>query len=216
MKVAAVVGAVRSAVGYLVYEDAGGPAIIIDTPYKTATLFLQAIEKAGVTVELVINTHGHWDQIADNKAVCEATGAPLCAHVWDATRIADPRLGTERKDEHVPALQGKSIDRYLHDNEEIQVGGLKFQALHTPGHTPGSICLYEAARHALFVGDLMTRGSVSRTDFVGANARQLSESLLRISHLPDVTLIYPGHGIGSSLQKERWLLELANVSSTQA
>lgn len=213
MKIEAVVGAVRSAVGYLIYDKPGGPALIVDAPYKSSSLYLKAIEKAGVTVELIVDTHGHWDQIADNSILCKATGATLCAHTWDSARISDPRLGSENPNDNIPEIQGQRVDRFLRDEEELTVGNLQFTVMHTPGHTPGSLCLYSARARVIFVGDLMTRHGISRTDFTGSNQKQLHESLERIALLPNDTRIFPGHGSPTVLQDERWMLDLAKMSS---
>lgn len=213
MKVEAVVGAARGAVGYLVYKAPGGRALIIDAPLRSTGLYLKAIKNAGVTVEYVVSTHGHWDQIADNDSLCKATGASLCAHTWDAARLSDPRLGTEDPHERVPNIKGRSVNRVLRDGEELEVGGLTFEVMHTPGHTPGSVCLFEPQLGALFCGDVLARNAIGRTDFPGGNASQLQESLRRIAILPDTTHIFPGHGPATMLGEERWLLDLAKMSS---
>jgi hydroxyacylglutathione hydrolase len=137
----------------------------------------------------------------------------LCAHVWDATRLSDLRLATEDPKERIPPVKSRRPERLLRDGEELQVGDMNFTIMHTPGHTPGSICLYESRAHLLFVGDVMTKHAISRTDFIGANARNLQESLARIADLPDETRIFPGHGSPTTLQDERWMLDLAKLSS---
>ncbi len=214
MKIEAVLGAARSAVGYLVYDRAGGSALIVDAPLGTKALYLKAVKAAGVTVDIIVSTHGHWDQIADNYALAEAIAAPLCAHVWDAPRLADPSLGTEDPDVKIPPLKGRRADRFLHDGEELQIGEMCFTVMHTPGHTPGSICLHEAEAKALFSGDILVWHGIGRTDFPGGNSQQLQLSLVRLAQLPDDTRIFPGHGHPSTLHEERWLLDLANLPTT--
>ena len=108
----------------------------------------------------------------------------------------------------------KWLGRFLSEGEELQVGELLFTVMHTPGHSPGSLCLYEPRSQALFVGDLMTRHGISRTGFTGSNIQHLSESLARIALMPDATRIFPGHGSPTVLREERWVLDLAKLSST--
>jgi glyoxylase-like metal-dependent hydrolase (beta-lactamase superfamily II) len=72
----------------------------------------------------------------------EATGAPLCAHAWDNARLADPRIAIEYPDEKVPAIKPSRPDLYLNEGDMLEVDGLHFKVMYTPGHTPGSICAY--------------------------------------------------------------------------
>ncbi len=91
----------------------------------------------------------------------------------------------------------------------LEVGTLSFEVMHTPGHTPGSICLYEAQAGALFTGDTLFRIGIGRTDHPGGNKMQLGESLKKLAALPDKTKVYPGHGLPTTIGDERWLIELA-------
>lgn len=214
MKIEAVVGASRGAIGYLVYDHAGGSAMIIDAPFGTASMYIAAAAQLGVKVLYIVSTHGHWDQIADNARLAEAIGAPVCAHSWDMGRLADPRLSIERVDDRLPAIEGKRIDLYLGDNHVLVVGDMTFTVLHTPGHTPGSISLYEAKAGALFTGDILLRQEVGRADYPGGNASKLQQSLEKIATFPDRTKVFPAHGLRTTLGKERWLLELATLAIT--
>lgn len=214
MKIEAVVGAARGAVGYLVYDHAGGSGMIVDAPFGTTLKFQAAAEQLSLKILYIVSTHGHWDHIADNARLAEATGAPVCAHAWDMGRLADPRLSTERVEDRMPPVEGKRIDRYLGGDQSLEVGDLAFQVLHTPGHTPGSISLYEPKSGALFTGDLLLRQEVGRADYMGGNPSKLQESLLKIGTLPDETKVFPAHGLPTTLGQERWLLELATIATT--
>ena len=105
----------------------------------------------------IISTHGHWDQIAENAQLAEVFTAPVCAHSWDSGRLSNPAISTEKVDEHVPAVRGKSLDMHLGDEHTLNVGDMAFRVLHPPGHTPGSICLYEARAGVLSTADLLLR-----------------------------------------------------------
>ncbi len=214
MKIETAVGGARGATGYLVYDHARGSAVIIDAPYGTAATFRKAAGQVQVEVLYIISTHGHWDQIAENAQLAEVFTAPVCAHSWDSGRLSNPAISTEKIDEHVPAVRGKSLDMHLGDEHTLNVGDLAFTVLHTPGHTPGSICLYEATAGVLFTGDLLLQHEVGRADYPGGNQSKLMQSLVRIAALPDRTRVFPAHGLPTTLGKERWLLELATTATT--
>ncbi|MEO6457676.1 MAG: MBL fold metallo-hydrolase [Chloroflexia bacterium] len=211
MQIRAFVGGPTGSVGYLVYDHAGGSALIVDAPLGMRKKYMGALKKFEVTLRMIVNTHGHWDQIADNAALIEATGAELCAHSWDATRLSDPRLTMEEgmKLQITPSR----AQHPLHDGEELALGDMKFEVMHTPGHSPGSICLYERSSGTLFSGDTLLRLGVGRTDLPGGNAARLSESLRRLALLPDDTRVYPSHGLPTTILAERWLLNLAVTES---
>ncbi len=207
MHVRAFVGGPTSVVGYLVYDNPGGSALIVDAPLGMTKKYVSALKTFDVSLLSVVNTHGHWDQIADNAALTEATGAELCAHSWDATRMSEPRLTMEEgmKLNIAPSR----AQHYLHDGEELHLGEMKFEVLHTPGHSPGSICLFERKSGTLFSGDTLLRLGVGRTDLPGGSATRLNESLRRLALLPDETRVYPSHGLPTTIVSERWLLDLA-------
>lgn len=207
MQIRAFVGGPTGSIGYLVYDHTGGSALIVDAPLGMCKKYIGALKTFEVTLRMVVNTHGHWDQIADNAALTEATGAELCAHSWDATRMSEPRLTMEEgmKLQITPSRAQHPV----HDGEQLEVGALRFEVMHTPGHSPGSICLYERGSGALFSGDTLLRMGVGRTDLPGGNATRLSESLRTLALLPDNTRVYPSHGLPTTVMAERWLLDLA-------
>ena len=213
MQVRAFIGGPTGSVGYLVYDHGGGSALVIDTPMGTSKKYLAALKSFNVTLRMVVNTHGHWDQIAENATLTEATGAELCAHSWDSARLADPRLTMEddMKLQIIPSRAGHP----LHDGEELMLGELKLEVIHTPGHSPGSICLYEKTGGALFTGDTLLRLGVGRTDIAGGSRVRLTESLGKLAALPDKTRVYPSHGLPTTIGAERWLLDLAMAEQTQ-
>ena len=197
--------------GYLVYDRQGGESIIVDAPFGSTRRYVEALARFRLTLRFIVNTHGHWDHTADNVPLAAATGAPLCAHTWDATRLANPHLAIEDQ----PALQvpPSRADQGLQDGQELGVGSYAFTVLHTPGHTPGSVCLYESSAGVLFTGDTLLRQAVGRTDFAGGNASQLARSLKRLAQLPEETRVYPGHGLSTTIGDEKWLLQLATLDS---
>ena len=200
------------AAGYLAFDGRGGKAIAIDAPPGAAKHFIEIAATYDVEILMVVSTHGHWEHIADNSALVSATGAYLCGHAWDTARLANPHLTMF---EHERFKVTPSVaDRIVHDGEILEIGSMRLEILHTPGHTPGSICIYEKASGVLFSGDTLLRHSVGRTDVPGGNQDALSKSLRRLSALPDETLVYPGHGASTTIRDERWILEIARMDET--
>ncbi len=189
---------------YLVWDD-DKQAVVID-PGGHAERILEAIQQRGLRLRMVINTHGHVDHIAANADLIAATGAQLAIHHLDAAYLCDDRLSLAGH--FHTKLEPLQADYPLQDGQELTVGSLRFQVLHTPGHTPGGICLWIA--DALFSGDTLFAGSIGRTDLPGGDQDQLLQSLReKIAPLPDHLTVYPGHDRTTTLihekQRNPWL-----------
>jgi glyoxylase-like metal-dependent hydrolase (beta-lactamase superfamily II) len=179
-------------------EDGEGGATLVVDPAGDPDRLLEALQDA--TVETIVLTHGHFDHLGAVRALMEATGAPLAIHRLDADMAADPSrnlASLANVEDCAP-----EPDVVLEDGDEVSVGLLRLKVIHTPGHTPGSICLY-APGH-LFSGDTLFAGSVGRTDLPEGDARALQASIRdRLAQLPDDTAVYPGHGPESTIASER-------------
>jgi len=187
---------------YVVGCPETGEAMIIDPGFDgraEAERVLKEVDGRGLEVGLILNTHGHTDHTAGNGIVKEATGAPILIHGEDA-----PMLTPARGSLKSWGLRGSSppADRALHDGDTVQVGSLTFTALHTPGHTPGSVCLLGGG--VVFTGDTLFAGSVGRTDLPASSDRDMARSLReKLMPLPDRVRVYPGHGSASTMERER-------------
>lgn len=159
---------------YIVGCEQTGKAVVID-PGPEAEMIAAAAEAAGLHIELIVNTHGHGDHTAGNAALKALTGAPVVIHQGDADRY--------------PAA-----DRFLADESPLRMGEIVFEIIHTPGHTPGGMCLY--ARGNLFTGDTLFVGDSGRTDLPGGHRPTLGASIRRLMQLPDDTVVWPGHNYG--------------------
>jgi glyoxylase-like metal-dependent hydrolase (beta-lactamase superfamily II) len=159
----------------------------------------------GLRIHLIADSHGHIDHIFDNAALKRASGAPLAIHPDDAYRLAGTNIyGFEIE----PAV----AEQELREGDRLEIGSLRFSVLHTPGHSEGSVCLYEAGRGLLLAGDVLFRGSYGRTDLPGGNDEQMVASLTRLLHqIPPATRILPGHGVETTMATEMpWLDRLAS------
>lgn len=186
---------------YLVACEKTKRAMVVD-PGGDAPSILSAARRMGASVDYVVNTHGHLDHTLACGAVKEATGAQVLIHPLDAPLLAaDPTGLADWLGLRLPLCKP---DRYLKEEDELEVGRLRFRVLHTPGHTPGHVTLL--GEGAAFVGDVLFAQGIGRTDFPGGSFEQLMESIRnRLLVLDDATIVYPGHGPSTTVGDERRL-----------
>jgi glyoxylase-like metal-dependent hydrolase (beta-lactamase superfamily II) len=183
---------------YIVGSESNREGMIID-PADKAKEILKRVEDLQLDIKLIALTHGHIDHIGALKKIKEATGAEVAIHADDA--------GSLRK-QPLTIMLGLFYpippppDRLLKDGDSIEVGDLHFAVLHTPGHTPGGICLL--GEGVVFSGDTLFNYGVGRADLPGGNESRLMNSIQsRLMTLPDETIVYPGHGIDTTIGAER-------------
>lgn len=164
---------------------------------------LAEVQRLGLALKYVLNTHAHFDHTYANRAIVAATGAPLALHPQDRRLLQSSSGAADfglRVDPSPPP------DLELQDGDELEVGKLCFQVLHTPGHTPGHVCFYEPEESVLFDGDVLFYRGVGRTDLEGGNWQQLMNSIQRVLFaLPDETVVYAGHGPATTIGEEKRL-----------
>ena len=180
---------------------------VID-PGGNAPGILETVQEAGLSIKYVINTHGHIDHIGANKDVLQATGASLVVHKQEASLLTSPA-------KNLGMMVGRfstspDADLLVEEGDILSIGNIRLEVLHTPGHTPGSISLYDAEDGLVFSGDALFRGSIGRTDFPGGDYALLIESIRdKLLILPEDTTIYPGHGpettVGYEKRSNPWL-----------
>jgi hydroxyacylglutathione hydrolase len=164
---------------------------------------LAEVERQGLTIRYVLDTHAHFDHTDANGAVVAATGATLALHPGDLPLLKASGgatfFGLQAETSPPPDLE-------LADGDELAVGNLRFRVLHTPGHTPGHVCFYEESDGVLFDGDVLFYRGVGRTDLPGGSWPQLMDSIQRVLFaLPDETAVYSGHGQATTIGQEKQL-----------
>lgn len=179
---------------YMVGDETTQTCAVIDPAFDPQKI-LSKVKEAGFNITHVINTHGHSDHTAGNAAIIEATGAQLCIHKADADQVT--RLLTRLLSRFMGGKGSPKPSRLLDDNDIINIGETELKVIHTPGHTPGSICIY--ADGHIFTGDTLFVGAVGRTDLPGGSFKQLLSSVHeKIYILPGETIVWPGHDYGPS------------------
>ncbi len=179
---------------YLVGDEERSEAAVIDPSFDSGKILAEA-EKEGFRITHVINTHGHSDHIAGNADIIKATGAELCIHEADAEETE--KLLNRAFSRLMGGKGSPRATRILKDKDTIYIGKTELTVIHTPGHSPGSICLY--ADGHVFTGDTLFVGAVGRTDLSGGSLQQLLESIHeRLYVLPENTRVWPGHDYGNS------------------
>jgi len=184
---------------YLVACAQTQQALVID-PGGDAELILAKLKERAWQVKLIVNTHGHSDHIGANRRLAEATQAPLAIHVADQGMLTNANLNLSYY--LGEKITSPAATRGLQDGDLLTIGQLRFQVLHTPGHTPGSICLLKD--DVLFAGDTLFADGVGRTDLPGGSQTDLIRSIKqKLFVLPATTKVYPGHGPATTIGQER-------------
>jgi glyoxylase-like metal-dependent hydrolase (beta-lactamase superfamily II) len=186
---------------YLVGCDQTRQAAVID-PGGDVDRILNALKKDQLTLSAIINTHGHFDHVGGNRELKTATGADLMIHRADAPMLE--QLGRTAAAWGLRAEDSPAPDRFLEDGELLSIGTMEFAIIHTPGHSPGGICLYEKNAGALFVGDTLFAGSIGRTDLPGGDYDTLIANIQqKLFGLPEETKVYNGHMEPTTIGKEK-------------
>ncbi len=177
-------------------------AAVVD-PGAESDRILARVEALGLQVEAVLLTHGHIDHIAHVAHIVERWPVPVAVHPADL-----PMCKTRQWEElelFLGAAPCPEPSWWLEEGKKLQVAGLELDVLHTPGHTPGGVCLLDPTSRQALVGDTIFWRGVGRTDFPGGSFQELERSIReKLYSLEGDWVLYPGHGPPTSLEEERW------------
>jgi hydroxyacylglutathione hydrolase len=174
--------------------------MIID-PGMMAEEILKHVKDLDLQIKVIVLTHAHMDHTGALAEVKEATDAEVAMHADDAPllRGSNPMMRMPGSSKEPPAP-----DILLKDGDVIDIGDLHFNILHTPGHSPGGICLLEKDNEIVFTGDTLFQFSIGRTDFPGGSHEGLVQNIKdKLMILPDKTTVCPGHGPDTTIGVER-------------
>lgn len=183
---------------YLVADPESKEGVVID-PGADFDKIWKNIEKYGIIVKKIVATHGHYDHLGAVNELRKKTKAVFLIHKEDV-------IFAEHPETNGSALFGDGtvsakVDAFLKEGDVVKAGKLELKVIHTPGHSPGGICLYTDGE--LFSGDTLFLNSIGRTDFPNASYELIMESLAKLMKLPEATRVYPGHGQYTTIGEEK-------------
>ena len=183
---------------YVVGDENTKKCIVVD-PGVNLVDIMNFVKRQNLNVEYIVLTHGHGAHITNVLTLKEATNAKIVAHEEEKEILIDKRKNLSA------SLPSNTVeldaDIYVKDNDTLKVGDMKLKFIHTPGHTPGSMCI-KIDKHML-TGDTLFAGSIGRTDFYGGDYKKMEKSLKRLQNQDDDITVYPGHGPNSTLKIEK-------------
>jgi glyoxylase-like metal-dependent hydrolase (beta-lactamase superfamily II) len=188
---------------YLLTCSETNQALMID-PGDEADVLWQAIVDAGVQLQAIVLTHAHLDHVGALTAIRERAQVPVYLHPADDELLAQvPWQGRMFGFQMAPIAPA---ERRLQHGDQLQLGTITLDVLHTPGHSPGCVCLYAVGEKTLIAGDTLFYRSVGRTDLPGSNSQQLVNSIhTHLWPLPDDVRVLAGHGPATTIGEEKRL-----------
>ncbi len=184
---------------YFLYIDGHDDCVVIDAA-GDGTEICDALTTLGKTPQMLLLTHGHFDHIGGAKMLKDRYKMPIAIHEADAIKLVDANenlsvfVGTK-------PVTAPAADVFLSDGEILDVAGMRIEVMHTPGHSPGSVCF--RCEDILVTGDTLFCRGYGRTDFPGGSTEALKQSLQRLFELPGDYTVLPGHNDRTTLDAER-------------
>lgn len=175
---------------------------VVDPSLGSSEAILKKAAEHGIQIEKILLTHSHWDHFADAHNLQNRTQAPIYIHPLDAKNLEQP--GSDG----IPLLiliHSVKPDHLIQEGDIIQVGDLQIEVIHSPGHSPGSVCFYLREQNLLFSGDTLFQGSIGNLHLPTASPLHMWDSLRKLSELPLETHVIPGHGSDTIIGNETWL-----------
>ena len=183
---------------YLVVDSRSGKAVIVD-PGGEGERLVEAVDRSGATLEAVWITHAHVDHVGAIASIKQRWDVPVYLHPLD--RRLYEAAGRQAQVYGVQFEEPPPPDREFADGQHVKVGDVELSVMHAPGHSPGHVVIHGDG--IALVGDCLFAGSIGRTDLPFSDPPQLAASLEKISALPPETVVYPGHGMDTTIAEER-------------
>ena len=190
---------------YILAEESGGQAVVVDAPPETDAIGAVLIQH-DLTLSAVMLTHGHIDHTGGSGELARGTGASVYVHPDDDFLTLHPVEQLRAMFGMTPPGVFDVPEKFeaLGDGDRIRLAGLEFEVRHTPGHTPGHCCFYLEQEETLLSGDQLFAGSIGRTDFTyGSHQALMASMAAKVMVLPDNTRVLPGHGPETTIGRER-------------
>lgn len=187
---------------YVVWCDQSKACALVDPAPGSTRAITQFLLQYHLEPKMILLTHSHWDHTADVASLKRQLNVPVYIHALDKDNLVHP--GSDGLPMFMP-IEGVVPDHLLQDGEKIALGDQVLEVIHTPGHTPGGVCFYDADSGILISGDTLFKGSIGNLSFPTARPDLMWPSLDRLAQLPPETTFYPGHGPKSTIGAENWL-----------
>ncbi len=188
---------------YIVGDENSREVVVID-PGGHARQISELLNSLRLNVSAIVLTHAHFDHVMGVEGLKRATLAPLLVGEKEKRVFESVERQGEMFGIAVPPLPDP--ERWLNEGDVVEAGNFKLQVFEVPGHSPGSIALYNAENGVVFVGDVLMRGTIGRTDFPGGSLEELLKSIrTKLYTLPDGTKVYSGHGPMTTIGEEKLL-----------
>ena len=185
MKIKRFIGGLLESNGYVIYQQQGGDAYLIDPGYNSK-VFIEYIKEQDFSLKGILLTHHHYDHVGAVERIKDVFECPVYMHRRDCD------------------MYRKNVDIYMEDGDVIDLEGEKLVVISTPGHTAGSVCFMSDKSKVCFTGDTIFNVDLGRTDLEGGSEREMRDSILNIiDKWPNDIMIYPGHGDGCTMKKVR-------------
>ena len=185
---------------YFLYREGDAKCIFVD-PADRGAMLVQKLQERGLSVEAILLTHGHFDHMLGAEKMRELTGAKVYALQEEEPLLLDAGLNLSASWAEPVTLKA---DVFVKDGQELEIAGMSFKVLHTPGHTEGGCGFYFAEAGILISGDSLFQESIGRTDFPGGSMSKLVRSVKeKFLSLPEETRVFPGHGGSTTVGYEK-------------